>query len=559
MSHFVTIANERRAIVSGISAVAGALVLVSISAADQSGATSYSNRPLAQATERALDALARAEIVREEATLTGNAPEKLDLARKQCREVLDQLTRIEAEAVVLLRKAYQTRPSQREKNSWTIQQLESLLRNLKVQLARGYRNQALCYEVNSLDQLNALSLALQQLPEVAMQPIDDMSVWRARVEQATCLRLMNKLDEAEQNIKAWQAKSPSARIAAKLQGERLRILLERRDMAGALKLVSSLQQQPETLPPETDDAILATLLAAQDLAEPRRAADLIKRALAQLRHISTSHGPYWLRRAEVRIGRAFSGQTDSNDPEILNYAAANLFAEGQREQAVKTYDRIASLHAGNRDTDQQFAALATAAAIVLDLGRIEEGLRRYQKLAMQHSRHPQAAEQHLRAIGLAAEIARAATAAAQAEAFERYLKMLDQHLAKWPDSDTSQQVRLWKNQAQGPQLDRQRARNLAVRGEREKALAIYKQLSQKNADDASLLEAYAKLLSEGHDLSDLRESLKLWKQIEKRSKPGGPRWWRGRRARLALLKQLGEGERAERLKQLTEILYPTER
>ncbi len=112
-------------------------------------------------------------------------------------------------------------------------------------------------------------------------------------------------------------------------------------------------------------------------------------------------------------------------------------------------------------------------------------------------------------------------------------------------------------------------------GERMPALAAYRQWMQQRPEDGAAQEACAALLGKGLDpkatlepesqsgqldpaqaRADGQQALRLWQQIERRSKPGGPRWRRARQARIGLLEQLGHHEQSQKLQQLTRILYP---
>ena len=107
------------------------------------------------------------------------------------------------------------------------------------------------------------------------------------------------------------------------------------------------------------------------------------------------------------------------------------------------------------------------------------------------------------------------------------------------------------------------------------ALAAYRQWMRYRPEDGDAQEAYAVLLGKGlgktatrkpesqtdhHNLpppeASGQQALRLWQQIERRSKPGGPRWRRARQARIALLEQLGRHQQAQKLEQLTRVLYP---
>lgn len=531
-------------------------LLIANASPGQPEEANFSSRPLYREIEQALDTVSRAELAREAATLTGQPSPQLENARKLCRNAITDLRQLETKLTQLLRETYETRPSRRKQNSWTTRELESLMRNLQVQLARAYRNQALCYAAGSIDRLNALSLALERLPEIVTQPIDDSSVWRARVEQVACLRLLNKLADAQQLAAKWLDSSPSKTFAARLQGEQIRLALASQAPDQALKLVDAITANPQRSSlAELDDAILAALLAAQDLADPEQSTRLIKRATAQLSRIAELHGPYWQRRAQFRFGQAMQSRMDSNDPQLLTYAAASLYAAAKYDQAVAAYDRIATLHQTSGDRDEQFSALSTAAAIVREQQQTNTARKRFRQLALEHPTHEQAADRHLVAIGLAAKELRQAPVADRAEVFDLYRELINEHLQQWPDNSTAIQVTEWQQRMQTPVLNQQQARRLAERGQRGSALSLYRQLAAESPEDLAIQEELATLLAEGNEKVDWREALPLWQQIEERSKPGGQRWWRGRRARLTLLEQLGEGEQAKKLRQLTEILY----
>ena len=105
-------------------------------------------------------------------------------------------------------------------------------------------------------------------------------------------------------------------------------------------------------------------------------------------------------------------------------------------------------------------------------------------------------------------------------------------------------------------LKRHQADALLAMGNRDQALAVLRELLDLYPQDGNLYESYVLILSDSQQDIELREALLMWQQIEKQSKPAGPRWIRARQARLELLWRLGEGELAEKLGQLTKLLYP---
>lgn len=539
----------------------GVCLLVGINTSSSHAQTKkFQSRPFFQEIQQTLDALARAEIAREEATLVGKQHGELDAIRKQCRQAILQLRSLETSLAELLRKSYQTRPSQRDANEWTTRELESLRRNLKVELARAYRNQALCYADASPDRMNALNIALKHLQDVIAQPLNESSVWRGRVEQIICLRLLKKNDVVREELERWRAGAPPKKITARFFGEELLLDLSEGEVERAWALATDQFAKKQArgddvvLVPQRDDAVFQVLLAMRRQSSAAQATEFTRRATEQLQYIAITHGPYWRRRAEVYFGRALAERLDTDDPQLLAYAAASQYASGNLSAAIKTYDRIAALQTD--DVGRQFQTQKTVAAIVRQNKQTTDALTRFRKLALQYPQHEEAASMHLIAIGQAAKISRTAPAEKQGETFERYHALLKEHLLHWPQAPSAKKVRTWLDRSQLPDVEQQRAQILTKLGDNQKSIALYRKLLADAPNSGKLTEALATQLAKSTDTAEQREALNLWRQIEKRSKPGGLRWWRGRRARLQLLQSLGEGGKAKQLRQLTKLLYP---
>jgi len=437
------------------------------------------SRPLFRSFVQSFDELERAVAARKQAAATDA---DYGTVRLQLRGVIAKMETLDALMTELLQKTYQRRPSELKENDWTVRELESLARNLQAERGRAYRNQAMCYPAGSVDRTNALGLALETLRDVSEQPVGDRSVWHARVELVTCLRMLDKHDEATKLTAGWQQDNPPAAVAVQLA-----------ETAWLIELRASESQRP---PP-----------------------------------------------------------AESDDPQVLSEAAAKLYAAKKLRAAVTAYDRLAKLHAKGTEKTHAFDARKTAAAIVRELKLPAEALVRFRQLAMDFPRHDDAAGAHFVAVGLAAEQLRDVAPARQAAALRLYREMLEEHLEKWPDAPSAKTVRQWQRRLRVPALERTHAASLAAAGKRDDALAMFRRLVKDAPDDGELRESFAALLATGSDEAELREALAQWQRIEQRSKPGGPRWTRGRRARLKLLHKLGEGDRAERLRQLTELLY----
>jgi hypothetical protein len=105
-------------------------------------------------------------------------------------------------------------------------------------------------------------------------------------------------------------------------------------------------------------------------------------------------------------------------------------------------------------------------------------------------------------------------------------------------------------------LNGYRAAALAASGDRAAALAQYTELAAQSPNDGEVQERWAALLAASNSPDDLRQAFAGWKQVERRSRPGGPRWRRARRARIELLTRLGDQAEADKLLRLTQLLYP---
>lgn len=493
----------------------------------------------------ALAEVVRAETMRQEVPMNPAANDKLSATRNVLRATIAELLRIDASIEELLRETYQKSASEARATGWTKSELEALRRNLAVQLARSYRNQALCYPDGSPDRMNALGLALERLADQATSSSDEDIAWKARFEQLACLRLSKRFAEARQLLEHWQQNDPTREFASALRGEALRLTLSQSDLEEAIE-----------------------------------------------------------RAALV------------DDPNLLISSAARFHGAGQLQEAVVLYDRAAELFAASGDELRQFEAASTAAAVVREDGKREAACERLQKLALQLPSHAKATGAHFAAIGIVAELAREANETSRPAALKRYVSMLQEHLNLWPQSGSVDTVRLWLGRYWMSQrkwqeasdvltetaapigavdqykllaevllregefeqalkvveaaqksgaglaphiaysLNRFKADALAGLGERKLALGLYHTLVDRDAKNSELRESYAVLLSQSELAEDLSAAHRVWQEIEERSEPAGRRWLRARQARLELLERLGKGDQAEKLLQLTEVLYP---
>jgi hypothetical protein len=105
-------------------------------------------------------------------------------------------------------------------------------------------------------------------------------------------------------------------------------------------------------------------------------------------------------------------------------------------------------------------------------------------------------------------------------------------------------------------LNAGRAAALAAVGDRNAALMQYGALVGESPKNTDIQGRYAELLAAANEPKELRQSLAIWQAVEARSRRGSERWQRARHARIALLTRLGETGEAEKLLNLTRLLYP---
>ncbi|MBN1588674.1 MAG: hypothetical protein JW888_04090, partial [Pirellulales bacterium] len=105
-------------------------------------------------------------------------------------------------------------------------------------------------------------------------------------------------------------------------------------------------------------------------------------------------------------------------------------------------------------------------------------------------------------------------------------------------------------------LQRVQAGALVASGRADEALRQYANLARAYPDDGDLREAYAQLLAARDDRPSLEAAQMEWREVERRSKPGGPRWFRAKYAVAELHLRLGRADQAERMVRLVALLHP---
>lgn len=388
----------------------------------------------------ALTVLARGELARQEAEVAAAGAPSLEEAREQLREAIGMLAELEEETAESIRRRNQG--PRVEDNDLTIDELLSLRNHVQYQLARAYRNQALCYPAETADRANSLTQAAKKLAPLARRETNDRLTWKARIDAVVCARLLGDLDAATARLEVLEKANLPVDAALAAHAESIRLELARKNPEAALKLLQMGRQiQGQTLP-ELDYAVLETFIALWQAAaandDEEKAKQWQEKAAQTVRLIEHLHGPYWLRRAETLLARSAS-KSGAGNLELLVRAAENFYRRGQLDDALAQFDQAAlqSVDAGR--ADEAFELWYKAAAIEHQRPGPHEAMRRFRDLALDLPENPRAPKAHLLAVLNASTVARETDPPDLAQ----YETLLLEHLKNWPQSDQGDQARWW--------------------------------------------------------------------------------------------------------------------
>ncbi|MEE8451453.1 MAG: hypothetical protein V3R99_06035 [Thermoguttaceae bacterium] len=392
--------------------------------------------------QAALAVLTRGELARQEAEVSARRADLIDEAQIRLREAVRLLGELADEVERQRRQQNLSRRSEPDRLS--ADELTSLQNTLQYELSRAYRNQALCYASDSPDRSNALTQAVELLDWlVKLDPNDALGwslAWKSRLDLIKCYRLLGNPDVARRQLEALRALKPPASVELRARAERIRLALATDQLADAVAALAEGRQIEAVVSPELDFAWLDTYLTAwrESLdANNRPQADAWQtKATEMVSRIENLHGPYWTRRAEMRLAAYVRTLAGSADLETLARAAASSFRSGQLDEAVAAYDRARQFATTAGNTDRAFDLGYLAATIEHQRNRHEEALARFRQIALTMPEHAKAPEAHLLAVYHAGQIAKSDPA----NQLDRYVALLQEHLEGWPHGPTAGQA-----------------------------------------------------------------------------------------------------------------------
>ncbi len=353
----------------------------------------------------ALTSLAEGELARLEAEVAILPQEALDRARDKIRTASRQLESLDKQ---LTQQLARTGGTAGPADALSADELFSLQNNVRFQLARAYRNQALCYPRDSDDRLAALSLAIEQLNATLTQlQAGDALTWKVYLDLAACYRLLGNLEQAQRALAAPLADTAPTAVRTDALAEQARVMIAAgrpQQALDELSIAGPLAEQPS---PELDyarlEAMLALFKAARERKDDALADQWQKKATAAVDLIEQNCGNYWGHRANLALLAVSGSGIGSGNVEILARAADKLYLEGQLDEAIAKYEQAAGQARATNDLVTAFDLEYKAALIEQKQERYAAASQRLQRLAWQQKSHPQAPPTHLLAAWNAAQ------------------------------------------------------------------------------------------------------------------------------------------------------------
>jgi tetratricopeptide (TPR) repeat protein len=427
-------------------------------------------------TQAGLVLLNRGEFFRQQSEITADPQKLQEEARGTLRLAVRQLGQVDEE--IAGRLSAPPRPGQATQLSRD--QLLSLQRHVRHELARAYRNLGQTQPVGSPDRSDALTQALERLRTLSQLPTTDPLGWQARLEEIACARLLQDYATASRRLEALvELPDPPPVVALKARAEHIRLALAAEQTGTALAVTRAGRVIDGATHPELDLAWLEAYLAAAHEATDAQDAAAAKQWQSQastlLAEIQRQHGPYWTRRAEGLLAGHVTVSAPSTELDVLVRAAEAFYRNGQISDAVAAYDRIAAQADARGNPGQAFQIRYTAASIYHEQKDHRAAADRFRQLALAAPKHEKAGEAHLLAIYNAAQEARRQ----EPISLEEYRQLLDEHLQHWPSGPSADQAY------------RMLARLREHEGDWPAAIGAYGRISPADPQYAAAIEAMA--------------------------------------------------------------------
>jgi hypothetical protein len=427
----------------------------------------------------ALTLLARSELHRQEAEVLPDPSLAREAARAALRDAIRSLEQLEQQ---LTRQIPNSHRQPAAADGLGADELLSLQHHVQHQLARAYRNRALCYDAGSTDRVAALTGALEQLKKPLTQiQEDDPLHGPLRLEAAVCHRLLGQQDQSQRELAALAAVPHDPALRSTVRAEQARVELDRGRLEQAWTLLDPETQSDAVPNADLDLARLETCLAqwkaAADAGSELNSRAWRARSVELVKSIEQEHGPYWGRRASLLLVRIGGGRA-AGDVEILARSADELYRAGQRDEAIRVYEQASAGALARGDKDRAFQWGYKAALVDHQRQAYLPASQRLRRLATELADQPSAPAAHLLGAWNAAQAARQ-----HPETLADYAELLQEHVRQWPAAPSADTARLWLGRLRESQQD------LAA------AIAAYQAVTPSHDQSGEALRAAARCWS----------------------------------------------------------------
>jgi tetratricopeptide (TPR) repeat protein len=352
--------------------------------------------------ERARIWSASGQMLLEEAEQLGYGEAQRVACRDHLRKALDSLRQLDPQVQELMRmEGSGTEDPSLKTSGLSVFQLAELLKAIRFEWGLCALALARSFPPESPDRSAYAAEAVSFFAELATLPVSHRLAWPSRILQVQALREGKNFPEWEKQLLHWEKSNPPKPEGLRLRAERLRLLLAKKDLQGALSTLQVSSEEDFANSAELSLAAIEVLLAATQKtgegSSEKDRADLQARLHAITALVQSYHDAVTLRKVRSLLAREMPA-AGREDPETWALAGQHAFHAGEYRQAVQAYDKAVMLGVKSLPQERiwQFALMA-ANITALEKNHLEACLR-YRSLALWQPRHSQASEVHLLAI-----------------------------------------------------------------------------------------------------------------------------------------------------------------
>ncbi len=286
-------------------------------------------------------------------------------------------------------------------------------------------------ETENLNRIDSLGRVLKQLTAVRTTVSQSKPLWwQTKINEASCRRMLGEFSAADQILKSIQSRKRPRSTDGLLLREQASLAIAIGDAERMRRLAAAAAQKKYDA--ETEISLIQLLVASGQ----------IQKASRLVNTVSSRHGAYWARRADVALlSGSGSGSTaapvknatvDSAENRLLLQAAENAEKNGDLETAVRGFLSVAESQFSSGDRESGLSSTVRAGMVLEKQSKHDEAASIFLKPARAYASEKLAPSIHLRGCW---NLSKAES--------DRFGKELVAHIDQWPNSETASQARYW--------------------------------------------------------------------------------------------------------------------